>query len=103
MGVSVEIYLWGKPEWELPAEINDNVLFNAGNKFKECLDKIAKNVAILQKNGWEIELGLYDLFCSKDGIDTKKDVIKEFKKLKLNSKDFLIDEYEDEEQRLTMH
>ena len=96
MSVSVEIYLWGKPEWELPAEINDKVLLNAGNQFKEYLGKIAKNVAILQKNGWEIELGLYDLFCSKSGIDTKKDVMKEFKRLELDSKDFLIDEYEDE-------
>jgi len=89
----------GKPEWMISSEkeINSEEFRKMGDWFKEHLGNISNMLDKLQKNGWEIDMGLYDLFCYHDNINTEKEAKIELKKLGLNPKDFSIDEFEDEE------
>lgn len=89
--VSVDIWLFGKPEWEIdldkatPRDIKD-----LGENLKDRLCKISEIVEKLENNGWSRGAGLYDLFLYK-GIN-KEIAIQELEKLGIKENDVRIEE-----------
>jgi len=64
--VSFHIYLFGKPEWEFVNKVNSETIKAKGDELKGRLYEVAKNLQKLLDNGWEYELGLYDIMLTKN-------------------------------------
>lgn len=57
-----ELFLFGKPEWELPeGPVTQEVLKALGEDLKDRLDQAARAVQVLKEDGWEVELVGYSL------------------------------------------
>ncbi len=90
--VSINIFLFGKPEWEFGEKFNPKLLRSKGDELKQRLHEIADNLEKLSKNGWDYQLTLYTVMLSK-GI-SKSQAKKELNKLGIHEE---IQEWEDEE------
>jgi hypothetical protein len=81
--VEVNLYLFGKPEWEFNGNITPEGIKAKGDELKERLYKIADDLKKLTDNGWDYEPTLYDISLTKN--TTKIAAKKELKKLKINT------------------
>src|SRR3989338_7128680 len=94
--VEVNLYLFGKPEWEMDlekAKAGDFKLL--GENLRERLNKVSEIVTKLEKNGWERSAGLYDImFYKKLKLDEAKI---ELKKLGIDDGDVDINDFDEEE------
>ncbi len=84
--VEINIFLFGKPAWEIENFEGNNLEKNfsftlkaLGDKLKERLYKIAEIHEKLIDNGWEATGGLYTIKYTKN--TTKKEAEKELEKL----------------------
>ena len=95
--VSVDIWLFGKPEWEIdldkatPRDIKD-----LGENLKDRLCKISEIVEKLENNGWNRGAGLYDLFLYK-GVK-KELAIQELEKLGIKENEVRIEDFGEEDE-----
>jgi len=76
----VELWLFGKPEWELK-DINTatpDEIRQLGEELRERLRRVAEIMKILEKNGWiRGGGGLYEIFYYKDiGIEEAKEELR---------------------------
>ncbi len=102
MGVSMIIFLFGKPAWEirsleggqLTPELIDQIR-NAGNEIKNSLEQTADVLTKLLKNGWSGEGGLYDVNLYKD--TTLEEVQRELTRLGIDQELVNLMEEEEEE------
>ena len=98
MGKTTEICLWlfGKPEWEINLEkAKPEDLISLGENINERLENIAKTLKRLEENGWERSAGLYDIMLFNN--ITKKEAIKELKKIDISHKNLNIHEWDEKE------
>lgn len=96
--VSISLYLFGKPEWEIDTEKAKPAEFKKlGEELKARLERAAEIIEKLEKAGWKRSGGLYDIsFYKKAKIE---DVKKELKELGINEKEISIEEdWEEEEE-----
>ena len=60
--ISVSSYLFGKPGiYFRDNDNNPKKLLEVGNEIAEDLAKIAKNIEIMDKNGWTNQFQMYDI------------------------------------------
>ncbi|HZX19412.1 MAG TPA: hypothetical protein VFF13_00165 [archaeon] len=87
---SINIYLFGKPEWEFGEKINPEILKSKGNELKARLHEIGNNLQKLCDNGLEYDLSLYDIMLTKN--TSKIAAEKELRKLGINEEVYLPEE-----------
>lgn len=80
--VSINIFLFGKPEWEFGGKISAKGLRDKGAELKSRLGQIASALEKLSNSGWESESTLYDIIFYKD--IPKATAKKELKELGIN-------------------
>ncbi len=90
--VEINMYLFGKPEWEFGGKVNPKLIKEKGDELKERLYKIADDLKKLTDNGWDFEPTLYDIILTKD--ITKSTAEKELKKLKIKAEIMVLDDEE---------
>jgi hypothetical protein len=90
--VEVQLYLFGKPEWEFGGKINPKILKKKGDELKERLYKISNDLKKLTDNGWDYEPTLYDITLTKNTSESAAK--KELKKLKIKSEIIVLDDEE---------
>lgn len=96
MTTEVCIHLFGKPEWEINTEkASPNEIKNLGKDIAKRLEKAAKMMKILEKDGWDRSGGLYDISFFKD--ISKKEAKIQLKKIGIGLKEICLMEFEDEE------
>ncbi len=64
--VEIQMYLFGKPEWEFNGEITPRKIKVKGDELKTRLYKIADDLKKLSDNGWVCEPTLYDIILTKN-------------------------------------
>lgn len=95
--IILEIWLHGKPEWELPLEgnrINPFIIENYGNFIKNHMHNVAFTIKKLQNNGWilnEDRISPYSIEYFKEGVDSNN-VYNELKNIGIESSDVAIRE-----------
>ena len=89
--VEVNLWLFGKPEWESGDKIDPELLRRKGDELKERLYEIADNLQKLSANGWDYDMRLYDIGAYKS--TSKSRAVVELKKLGIDEEVF---EWEDE-------
>jgi len=95
--VSISIYLFGKPEYEIDTEKAKPEEFRKlGEDLKNRLERAAEIIEKLEKAGWERSGGLYDVFFYKD--IKLADAKKELKKLGIKEDEITIEEDEEIEE-----
>jgi hypothetical protein len=102
MSVEIEIFLFGKPAWELDEFENKNLSKDFSKKLRELgkylyerLNQIADIHEKLVENGWTAVGGLYDIFYYKD--ITVEEAKKELEELKLEELIPHLEEVDEEE------
>ncbi len=99
--IDVNIWLYGKPAWDMDIEGEekfDPVMFKErGNNLKEWLYEVSDIVKKLQSDGWNVYGALYDLTATKESVKTMRDAKKELKRLGVDLKSVSLNEWEDEE------
>ncbi|MFA6268815.1 MAG: hypothetical protein WCW13_05330 [archaeon] len=90
--VEVQLFLFGKPEWEFNGKFTPKIIKAKGDEIKERLYKIAEDLKKLTDNGWDYEPTLYDITFTKN--IPKSTAEKELKKLGVQAEITL---FEDEE------
>ncbi len=102
MAVTLSVFLFGKPAWEIedleggeltPELINQ--IKNTGDKIKNGLDQTAGVLTKLLTNGWNGSGGLYDVNLYKD--ITLEEARRELTKLGIDPDDANLMEDEDED------
>jgi len=87
---SINLFLFGKPEWEFEGKISVKGLKSKGNELKSRLHDIADAVQKLLAENWECELTLYGLLLYKDISKAKAQ--KELDRLGIKDASLLEDE-----------
>lgn len=88
---TANMYLFGKPEWEFGNEkINSKTIKSKGDELKARLYAIADILQKLSDNGWDYELGLYDIMLTKNISKTAAE--KELTKLGIKQEVFELEE-----------
>ena len=100
MAVSLTLFLFGKPGQELPEgeEVTAQDLRTVGQSLKARLDEAADMVEKLTGAGWEVQMGLYDVFFSHPYIQTATQAEAKLQDLGIDPDHISIDEWEDEEE-----
>lgn len=63
----VTIWLFGRPTWELGgSDVNADELLDLAEEMWERLSNVSKWVRRLQRRGWDTEVGLYEIQCTKE-------------------------------------
>lgn len=92
----ITLWLFGKPEWEIDLEkAKPDDIAALGKDIKDRLERVSKIFEKLEKNDWDRSAGLYDIMMFKNV--TKKEAIKELKRLEINPKDVSIHEWDEED------
>jgi len=113
MGVEVDLFLFGKPEWEMNIEeVSASEIREKGEELKERLNRIAEIMEKLQNAGWErAGASLYSISFYKDiaiedakeelrqlGIDPEEVGLMEIEEdEEIENSDFLCEEAEETE------
>ena len=95
---SINIHLFGKPEWEFGEKISPNIIKSKGEELKERLFEVADAVQKLSTENWELEMTLYDLILYKDL--PKAEAKRELDRLGIKGEIYHLEEeeYEEEEE-----
>lgn len=65
----ISIHLFGKPAWEINSkEIDGPALRGVGDGIKAVMDTAADTVDKLSADGWDINMGLYEINCTKNDL-----------------------------------
>src|ERR671937_2248609 len=99
MAVSLTLYLFGKPGQELPEgeEGTAQDLRALGESLQARLTEAADLVEKLTGAGWEVQMGLYDVFFSHPYIETAAQAEAKLQDLGIDPDRISIDEWEDED------
>jgi hypothetical protein len=100
MSVSLSLFLYGKPGQELDegGEVTPAELRALGKELHARLEQAADIVEKLGNAGWEIQMGLYDIFMSHPYLNTVAAVEEKLQDLGINPEDVCIDEWPDEDE-----
>jgi len=90
--VEIQMFLFGKPEWEFGEGINPKKIKAKGDELKVRLYEIADNLRKLTDAGWEYEPTLYDIILTKN--ISKSNAEKELKKLGIDEEVTVLDDEE---------
>jgi len=90
--VEIQMYLFGKPEWEFGGKVTPKIIKAKGDELKERLYKISDDLKKLKDNGWEYEPTLYEIILTKN--ISKSAAEKELKKLKIKAEITVLDDEE---------
>lgn len=93
----ISMYLFGKPGWELEegSELNPEILKSVGENIKKRCDEVAKVADKLLIDGWESEVGLYDVHFYHDDVNTTKEAEEHIENIGLDPKIFDIFDFEE--------
>ena len=97
----IDIFLYGKPSWDMPIEgkkyINPKIFRKRGEALKEHLHNIAGMLEKLQSAGWKVS-ECYGAMYSPELCKeiTKSEAKKELKKFGISENEVSMDEFEDE-------
>ena len=98
--IEVNVWLYGKPAWDMPIEGQEDfdaeMFQEQADNLHDWLYKVADIVEKLKAADWNCYGMLYDIGFSKEGIKTKKEAVKELKRLGINTKWVNIHEFDDE-------
>lgn|SRR3989344_9141527 len=99
--INLSLFLYGKPAWDMDIEgeedIDPEILKEQGDYLKEHLHAIAGIVKKLKSAGWECCGTLYTLEFYNEEIRSKKEALKELKRLDIDQDIFSLEELDDEE------
>jgi hypothetical protein len=100
MAVSLNIFLFGKPEQELAADgpVTPALLRALGESLKARMDEAADLVEKLTAAGWEVEMHLYDLGLYHPYITTAVQAEQQLLDLGIDPETVSIDEWPDEDE-----
>jgi hypothetical protein len=100
MSVTLSLYLYAKPGQELNegGEVTPEELRALGRALSARLEEAATIVEKLSAAGWEIQMGLYDIFMSHPYLNTAAAVEEKLQDLGIDPQSVSIDEWEDEEE-----
>jgi hypothetical protein len=100
MAVTLTLYLFGKPEVELPGgeEVTPEELRALGRDLHERLDEAAAIVEKLTGAGWDAQIALYDVILSHPYINTAAQAEAQLQDLGINPERVYIDDWDDEEE-----
>lgn len=98
MAVAVTMWLFGVAN-RAPRQETCPVskrLLQLQKAMSEYLQEIARMVEILERNGWQVTMGMYDLSLSHPEVHTKTQAEARLRQLGLDPATFNLDEYEEE-------
>jgi hypothetical protein len=100
MSVSLSLFLYGKPGQELDegGEVTPEQLRALGKELHARLEQAAEIVEKLSGAGWEVQMGLYDVFLSHPYLNTAAAVEEKLQDLGIDPTSVNIDEWEDEDE-----
>jgi len=81
--VEINLFLFGKPEWESEGKVNPRTIKSKGDELKLRMYEIANSLQKLCDNGWGYDAGLYDLMLFKNTSKTEAE--KELAKLGIDA------------------
>jgi hypothetical protein len=100
MGVTLMLFLFGKPGQELDegGDVTAEQLRALAQGLHERLRETADIVEKLTDAGWEAQMGLYDIFLSHPYITTAAQAEEKLQDLGIDPERVIIDEWEDEDE-----
>jgi hypothetical protein len=95
MSVSVTMWLFGavRRGMEPQSTSASKRLLQLQKAMGEYLQEISEMVKILEQNGWEVAMGVYDLSLSHPDVRTRADAEEKLHELGIDPKLFNLDEY----------
>lgn len=99
MSVTLSLFLFGKPGQELDegGDVTPEQLRALGKEMHARLEEAATIVEKLGNTGWEIQMGLYDVFMSHPYLTSASAVEEKLQDLGIDPEHVSIDEWPDEE------
>lgn len=100
MAVFMSLWLFGKPGQELNegGEVTPEELRALAEHMHGRLTEAADIVEKLNNAGWDVQMGLYDVFISHRYITTQAQAEEKLADLGIDPEKLFIDEFEDEEE-----
>jgi hypothetical protein len=95
----LSLFLFGKPGQELEegGQVTPTELRALGKALHARLEQAADIVEKLDGAGWEVQMGLYDLFLTHPYLNTAAAVEEKLHDLGINPEHVSIDEWDDED------
>ena len=88
--VEVELYLFGKPEWEFDGKVNPKTIKAKGDELRKRLCEVANNLEKLSDKGCDYESTLYEIILTKD--ISKSAAKKELKEMGISAEVHVMEE-----------
>jgi hypothetical protein len=100
MAVFLSLWLFGKPGHELNegGDVTPEELRALAEHMHGRLTEAAEIVEKLTNAGWDVQMGLYDIFISHPYITTQVQAEEKLADLGIDPEKLFIDEFEDEEE-----
>ncbi|MFH1391800.1 MAG: hypothetical protein ABIH20_05800 [Candidatus Diapherotrites archaeon] len=89
----INLFLFGKPEWEFEGKVNPETIKSKGDELKSRMYEIADSLQKLCDNGWEYDVGLYDLMLFKNTSKTEAE--RELAKLGIDAEVLELEDWND--------
>lgn len=97
--IEIQLWLYGKPSWDMPIEgvtsITPNMLRKRAKELYKHLLAVADLFEKLSKEGWNVSGSIYSLTFYKDKTVTKKDVLTLLKKVHIKEQYKVVTESDD--------
>ena len=86
--IEIQVWLYGKPSWEMPIEginsIAPNVLRKRAKELSDHLLSVADLLEKLNNQGWKVSGDIYTLTFFKDKEVTKEEIIAILRDIPIN-------------------
>jgi len=97
--IEFDLWLYGKPAWDMEYEgtaLPSDVLRDNADMIRDHCHAVANIIDKFNENGVEMQMGLYNIFGSKNGINTKEDAIEFLNKIGIDSELVSVNEIDEE-------